>query len=268
MKTKMAFVFFAAIVVFSSCQLKQPATTNENAGTVAAVQAHNAQNALDWQGVYKGILPCADCEGIETSITLNADMSYQKTTLYIGKEAVISPTEGTFSWNETGTIIHLDNESSEPASFFVGENSLTHLDMQGNKITGQLADMYVLKKVLVIKDPQLTNVKWQLTELMGKAFAAQEGKNRQAFIIFSEEGAKMHGNGSCNTFNGSYELKEGNRITLTGFATTMMACADMETERQLFDILSKCDNYTIADGVLSLNKARMAPLARFSASKD
>lgn len=268
MKTKMAFVFLTTIVVFSSCQVKQPATTNENPGAIAATVAHNAQNALDWQGIYKGLLPCADCEGIETSITLNADNTYQKTTLYIGKEAVISPTKGTFSWNEAGNIIHLDNEASEPASYFVGENSLTQLDMQGNKINGQLADMYILKKVLVIKDPQLTNIKWQLIELMGKSFVAQEGKNRQAFIIFSEEGTKIHGNGSCNTFNGGYELKEGNKITLTGFATTMMACGDMETERQLFDVLAKCDNYTVADGVLSLNKARMAPLARFSASKD
>ena len=28
--------------------------------------AHNAQNSLDWAGDYQGILPCADCEGINT----------------------------------------------------------------------------------------------------------------------------------------------------------------------------------------------------------
>ena len=27
---------------------------------------HNAKNSLDYIGMYKGILPCADCEGIET----------------------------------------------------------------------------------------------------------------------------------------------------------------------------------------------------------
>ena len=35
--------------------------------------AHNSQNSLDWAGVYQGILPCADCEGFDTVITLNWD---------------------------------------------------------------------------------------------------------------------------------------------------------------------------------------------------
>ena len=31
---------------------------------------HTTMNSLDWDGTYTGILPCADCKGIETNITL------------------------------------------------------------------------------------------------------------------------------------------------------------------------------------------------------
>ena len=37
---------------------------------------HNSQNALDWNGIYRGTLPGADCEGILTTITLQKDMLY------------------------------------------------------------------------------------------------------------------------------------------------------------------------------------------------
>jgi heat shock protein HslJ len=49
--------------------------------------------------------------------------------------------------------------------------------------------------------------------------------------------------------------------------STLMACPDMETEQMLLGIFERVDNYSLsADGkTLSLNKARMAPLARFEA---
>ena len=58
-------------------------------------------------------------------------------------------------------------------------------------------------------------------------------------------------------------MREGGRITFSGIAATLMACPDMETESQFFEVLGMTDNYAIAGMRLSLHKARMAPLARF-----
>ena len=44
----------------------------------------NSQNSLDWEGTYRGILPCADCEGIETKITLSANGTYEYKASYLG----------------------------------------------------------------------------------------------------------------------------------------------------------------------------------------
>jgi hypothetical protein len=50
-------------------------------------------------------------------------------------------------------------------------------------------------------------------------------------------------------------------------ASSMMACLNMEVEEALKKALEMADNYSVsADGkYLSLNRARMAPLARFEA---
>lgn len=107
---------------------------------------HNAQNSLDWAGSYKGTTPCADCEGIETEITLSDDATYTIKAKYLGKDSKVFQENGSFSWDKTGSIIVLNDVKDRPSKFFVGENTLTQLDVEGKKITGALADKYVLRK--------------------------------------------------------------------------------------------------------------------------
>jgi len=107
---------------------------------------HKAINSLDYMGIYSGVLPCADCEGIQTTIELGSGNSYVKKIIYLGKEdQQVVETGGTFTWNDAGNTITL-NEEIEPNQYFVGENILFHLDIDGNRISGDLAAKYELKK--------------------------------------------------------------------------------------------------------------------------
>jgi uncharacterized lipoprotein NlpE involved in copper resistance len=100
---------------------------------------------LNWQGTYTGVTPCADCEGIKVQITLS-DSTYQASYLYIGhEEDGATQISGKFSWDSTDGAIILEN-TVFPPYYKVGENRLIQLDMEGNPITGELADMYVLTK--------------------------------------------------------------------------------------------------------------------------
>jgi len=111
------------------------------------VDSHNSQNSLDWQGTYKGVTPCADCEGIETQITLNTDLTFVIRTKYLGKGDVKTLEEkGNFVWNKTGENISLQGLKGRPSQYKVGENQLTQLDMEGKPISGALAEKYVLTK--------------------------------------------------------------------------------------------------------------------------
>ena len=112
-----------------------------------SVDAHNSQTALDWQGTYNGITPCADCEGIETKIILNTDLTFVIQTKYLGKgEGKVFEEKGNFTWDKTGGSISLLGLKGRPSLYKVGENKLIQLDMQGNTITGELAEKYVLTK--------------------------------------------------------------------------------------------------------------------------
>jgi uncharacterized lipoprotein NlpE involved in copper resistance len=114
---------------------------------IAKTDMHNSMNGLDWSGTYKGTLPCADCEGIETTLTLNTDLSYVLVTNYLGRnDALEEEKKGDFSWDEQGSEITLTNVTSGPNKYKVGENLLWHLDANGDMITGDSADHYILKK--------------------------------------------------------------------------------------------------------------------------
>ncbi len=106
---------------------------------------HNANNALDWNGTYQGTLPCADCPGIDISITLKQDGTYILEQSYQGKEDSEEKSEGQFSWNESGNTVTLSSEEA-PNQYFVGENVLMKLDTNGEKVSGELASNYNLIK--------------------------------------------------------------------------------------------------------------------------
>ena len=148
---KIALVLVTAILFFScKKEIKQVEITSDSIDTVSnsiPVDSHNSQNSLDWQGTYKGVTPCADCEGIETEIVLNADLTFTLKTKYLGKgNGKIFQEAGSFVWDKTGGIISLEGLKGRPSQYKVGENRLIQLDMEGQVISGDLAEKYVLTK--------------------------------------------------------------------------------------------------------------------------
>ncbi|PSW20813.1 copper resistance protein NlpE [Photobacterium sanctipauli] len=122
-------------------EVEQPVVEQPIADT-----AHNARNALDWNGTYTGILPCASCEGIRTELNIQTDGTFTLTEVYLGEENGTFEQEGTFNWNSAGNTIALVGGRDSAVQYFVAENQLFRLDREGNRITGDLAEHYVLKK--------------------------------------------------------------------------------------------------------------------------
>lgn len=267
---RISILIFASLLITTGCKphkafgpvdkitVQPEVETPKEAGT-AMSDGNNSQVSLDWNGTYQGIIPCADCEGIKTSVTLMKNGEFSRTVTYLGREASGRTDTGAFQWDETGAIVTLKPGQQDSQMYKVGENILFHLDRAGNLITGELAEKYQLMKNRA--DNRLEDKKWVLTELMGREINLGEG-NKEAFLIFTSETGRISGNNSCNLLNGSYELHEGDRITIREMATTLRACPDMEIADQFNKVLGTVDNYAIGDGVLSLNRAKMAPLAR------
>jgi len=227
-------------------------------GAGGADPAHDARHALDWAGAYRGVLPCADCAGIETVVVLAMDGTYRTQSRYLGKDGRISSDQGRFTWNEAGNTVTF--AGGEPARYAVGENRLTRLALDGSRITGALAERYVLTRV--VGGP--TETYWKLVELRGRPVPALD---REPHLILEAEGGRVTGFGGCNGFGGSYTLDEAaSRIRFGQIVSTMMACpSGMEVEKAFHEVLRSADNYSLNGDHLTLNRARMAPLARFEA---
>jgi heat shock protein HslJ len=259
MKKHSFFAILCIICGFWGC--------NSNKGTVnsnAVDNVHNSRNSLNWDNLYFGTTSCADCSGIDIQLQLNSDLTYKMSISYQDKPGTILYS-GKFTWNTAGSQIDLNGikEGGAFEHYRVQENRLLLLTPQGEIVSGANADLYLLNKVETNPlNSDITNKYWKLVELNGKPINYSKDVAKEAYIIFKPDG-KVHGSLSCNTLIGTYTLEEGNRIHFSEMVSTKKMCMDMSVEDELSKIFQIADNYNLTENKLVLNRARMAPLARF-----
>lgn len=257
---KLLMVFVAVLATTYACSNKSK--SNADNSSTEIVDMHNSQNSLDWAGTYSGVLPCASCEGIETELKINNDATYSLTTVYLGEEESAGETiEGSFIWLEDENTIKLEGieEGSRSPFFKIEENKVRYLDLEGNIVEGELESYYILHKE---GNPMVEDVKWQLVELNGKAIEDSNPENY--FIIFHSKEGRAEAKANCNILGLNYKIKNEFRVNFEQGMMTMMACPDENIERDFLEVLNTVDNLSTDGTTLTLNKARMAPLAKFT----
>jgi uncharacterized lipoprotein NlpE involved in copper resistance len=249
----------AALLVFSSCSEKTPERTAIPAKTevTAAAARDNSQSSLDWSGSYKGVLPCADCSGVETEITLSKDLTYIAKFKYIGKSEAVISESGTFNWDQAGAKITLKGPKSNTL-YKVGENHIIQLDVDGNEISGELANNYILTKQL----GQITDTKWVLIELYGKPISPGNGLNMAPHITLNTAKNKVLGNSGCNSIGGAFVLEGSNGIKMTNIFATMTSCGDPDSENLFQRALRNALTYELKGNELILTEPEWAVSAR------
>lgn len=225
--------------------------------TTKATDSHNSQNSLDWAGVYQGTLPCADCEGIQSTLWLQDNGQYKFRNKYLGVKTPTSTTDsGKFIWEKDGQTISL----SQGGKYMVGENQLFQLDGNGKKITGALASHFILIKMPVT----LKETYWQLVALNGKNIQADSQFNRVPHLILKDSGSRAIGNAGCNQFFGGYTTDGTGKISFSKMGSTMMACPNLGIENQFTKALSETTAFQLNGEELKLMKGDSV-LATFKA---
>ncbi|QIL76352.1 MULTISPECIES: copper resistance protein NlpE [Hymenobacter] len=101
-------------------------------------------------GIYQGLLPCADCAGIETVLYLYPDSTYMERRTYLDQ-----PKEGNNDQVSSGrwaqvsaNLVRLTRRSAAgPTDYRMRPRALQQLDLDGQEITGDLAERYVLAQI-------------------------------------------------------------------------------------------------------------------------
>ena len=135
---KKIFLLLALPLMLAACQA--PSAPTHAASTVVDAH-HTAENSLDWAGRYTGLLPCADCEGIQTQLTLRSDKTYVLEEHYVknGRALHSSKATGRFQFDaKKPSLIRLEN-TNPTRVYFIGEGYAEARDAQsGDKISSQL----------------------------------------------------------------------------------------------------------------------------------
>lgn len=115
--------YFAAhaFLLLAACTSAPP--IERNGAPTSPDPAHSSRTSLDWAGAYVGTLPCADCPGIETRLTLDANGGYRLATRYIGRQTEPDTFNGRFEWTYDGNHIQLD-AAADNAFYQVREGTL------------------------------------------------------------------------------------------------------------------------------------------------
>jgi len=214
-----------------------------------------SRKSFDGAGMYKGM---ASEDGKETVVVLSLepDLTYLMQTAPTEPGSQVTESRGNFSSSD-GKIVLTDASTGVKTTLKATENSLQE--------TGKNLPLFKMQP------ENVTEKYWKLVEIQGKPVALGESAPREPFIILRAESGRVNGNTGCNTISGSFELDAASlRIRFSQMATTQMMCLNadvMEIEGALHKVFEMTDNYSLSpDGkYLSLNRARMAPLARFEA---
>lgn len=206
--------FYLWIILFLliSCKVKD----------MSIVQNYDEyQKSKDWMGEYLGIIPCADCEGIETHIKLNEDYTYEKNYRYLGKSDKKFYHKDNFKWSEEGLNVELVDHTGNIQSYAVQKDKLIMLNQNAETIEGDLAEKYELHKIIE------TEEKWVLVEMYQKPLPSFE---EEIYITIDKELNKISGFAGCNQFFGNYEIQKKKQVEISGIGMTKKYCEGLANE--------------------------------------
>lgn len=139
MKFTFAATFWACLLVSAGC-----ATPQGSVSPGAADAAHNARNSLDWAGTYEGTFPCADCPGVEATLTISAQGEYGLLLVHPDRQTKPDVERGTFEWLADNTRIRLGQAGGYV--LFVTEGRVVLLTEDEARPDWSRADLYSLQK--------------------------------------------------------------------------------------------------------------------------
>lgn len=266
---KKLFIVLTLCLTILACKSKKDAVNDheemqESERTEATAEAlfedmHNSQNSLTYQGSYYGLLPCADCMGIQFKLTLHHDSTYTTQSIYLGKSDEVFEQKGRYNWDEFGSKIICRIDNKIVARYEVEENRLVQFGQQG-RINGETEARYILHK----NPNPIWNKLWFATSFQGMYIKTNEVKPNLTFL----PSGQVHGTGGCNDLHAKYSLIEEQKIKVGAVSSTKKGCGSLtHYDQELSEVLRKSAGYQVeGKDKLKLIDASGQTLAVFEAT--
>lgn len=111
----------------------------------------------EFHGVFYGYLPCDDCNGIKTTLSLKQKNNYLLVTQPARESSREYYEKGKYSWNdETQTVVLTPNKESTTRQYHIeNEGTLVQLNSDGARMRGDEADRYILRRSDTVKSREV-----------------------------------------------------------------------------------------------------------------
>lgn len=246
--SKIHFYLILLLVLAAGCNSasdSQKADTSDVSDSSSALNISSEESIL--QGTYKGLLPCLDCDGIRTTLVLQDSNKYRLHTQHGDIDEEVLYLEGTYQWEDSSSLIVLENGQEGLNRFIRKEDDLFLLGADDQVLDSKWKDSLKLSKVI----SDIADIEWKLETIKGQKLD-QKGSRPVTFILDTKNGI-VRGFLGCNGYSGEFEL-DGNTLNMYHVFITDMACEDLDLESELRNTLFKTNNYALRDSQLVLKE--------------
>jgi uncharacterized lipoprotein NlpE involved in copper resistance len=110
-----------------------------------------------FRGVFYGYIPCNDCKGIKTTLSLKQNNNYLLVTQPARDSSREFYEKGKYYWNdENQTLVLTPNKEGEARRYHIeDEGTLIQLDSEGLRMMGDSADRWFLRRSDKVKSREV-----------------------------------------------------------------------------------------------------------------
>lgn len=149
MKNNLMIFAVMSLALMTSCNGNKTAqnVVNNDSVNVTDTAVNENIDLASVAGTYEGTLPAADCPGIKTVLTINADKTYELKQDYIDRKDGHDEASGVLELLD-GNVLMLVRPSSGEHTFYKvkDDKSIIMTDSLGNEPEDDMAKLYVLTK--------------------------------------------------------------------------------------------------------------------------
>lgn len=149
MKNNLMIFAVMSLALMTSCNGNKTAqdVVNNDSVNVTDTAVNENVDLASVAGTYEGTLPAADCPGIKTVLTINADKTYELKQDYIDRKDGHDEASGVLELLD-GNVLMLVRPSSGEHTFYKvkDDKSIIMTDSLGNEPEDDMAKLYVLTK--------------------------------------------------------------------------------------------------------------------------
>jgi uncharacterized lipoprotein NlpE involved in copper resistance len=168
LKQNLALIFFSALLSANNSAMAKTDLEAQESYLKARVKSHQQETdhsahaapidkSLDFRGVFYGYLPCNDCNGVKTTLSLKQNNNYLLVTQPARESSREYYEKGKYSWDdENRTVVLTSNKEAAVHQYHIeDEGTLVQLNSDGARMPRELAERYTLRRSDMVKSREV-----------------------------------------------------------------------------------------------------------------